>query len=529
MKRILSITLFSILAVTLSAQETYQNATIAGEDLNGTARYVGMGGAMDALGADISTIGTNPAGIGLFRHSSANVSFGFVSQQGTASFANGHKTNMSFDQAGFVYAHRTGPDSYVNFAFNYHKSNNFDYILSAADALSGASQNKLSYMKGKAGAFDLYNQNGVYTSDNSTFNQVDYLYYNMLLADDDDGNFYYNNANGYMFNRANTGYIGEYDFNISGNVNDRFYWGVTLGITDVHYKGYSEYVETLVSSDNSSIGSTLLADERRITGTGFNIKAGVIVRPLESYPFRIGFSVSTPTWYDLTTTNYTSLQLSNDFNPNYGRYDSGNIGVSYDFELYTPWTFNVSLGTTFGKYLAVGAVYEYADYGKLNSRIDTGTGYDWYTDSYWISSSSDRAMNRHTENTLKGVSTLKLGLELKPNDKLAVRLGYNYVSPMYESSGYKDGTIISPGSYYSSSTDYTNWGGTDRLTCGLGYMIDKFSVDLAYQFTTQKGDFYPFTSYYAGSSDSADDNNICGAVKVNNKRHQLLLTLGYHF
>ncbi len=41
-----------------TAQETYENANIATGDLNGTARYVGMGGAMDALGADISTIAT---------------------------------------------------------------------------------------------------------------------------------------------------------------------------------------------------------------------------------------------------------------------------------------------------------------------------------------------------------------------------------------------------------------------------------------------------------------------------------------
>ena len=38
------------------AQETYENARISDNDLNGTARYVGMGGAMDALGADISTM-----------------------------------------------------------------------------------------------------------------------------------------------------------------------------------------------------------------------------------------------------------------------------------------------------------------------------------------------------------------------------------------------------------------------------------------------------------------------------------------
>ena len=61
-------------AMPVVAQETYENAKIATEDLNGTARYVGMGGAMDALGADISTIGSNPAGIGLFRKSNISAS-----------------------------------------------------------------------------------------------------------------------------------------------------------------------------------------------------------------------------------------------------------------------------------------------------------------------------------------------------------------------------------------------------------------------------------------------------------------------
>ena len=61
----------AITALTASAQETYLDGTLLKPQLSGTARYVGMGGAMEALGADISTIGTNPAGIGLFRHSTA--------------------------------------------------------------------------------------------------------------------------------------------------------------------------------------------------------------------------------------------------------------------------------------------------------------------------------------------------------------------------------------------------------------------------------------------------------------------------
>ena len=53
MKRLVFILMSAFTVVPLFSQETYENANIATEDLNGTARYVGMGGAMDALGADI--------------------------------------------------------------------------------------------------------------------------------------------------------------------------------------------------------------------------------------------------------------------------------------------------------------------------------------------------------------------------------------------------------------------------------------------------------------------------------------------
>ena len=144
-----AVSLFTALSV--NAQETYENAKLAGEDLNGTARYVGMGGAMEALGADISTIGTNPAGIGLFRHSNVSISGGLLMQSDGKDFSNGKKTNLSFDQIGGVYSIRTGQKSFINFGFNYHKGKNFDYILNAANSLDGSSQNKQSYIKGMLG------------------------------------------------------------------------------------------------------------------------------------------------------------------------------------------------------------------------------------------------------------------------------------------------------------------------------------------------------------------------------------------
>ena len=131
-----------------AAQDTYENANMLGGDLNGTARYIGMGGAMEALGADISTIGTNPAGLGLFRHSNISLSVGLVNQQEAKKFDNLSKTNLSFDQAGFVWSDILGDESFLNFSFNYHKSRNFDRILQADNRFRyGASLSKLAFAK----------------------------------------------------------------------------------------------------------------------------------------------------------------------------------------------------------------------------------------------------------------------------------------------------------------------------------------------------------------------------------------------
>ena len=94
MKKIIAMAALGMAILPAAAQETYENAKVAWGDLNGTARYVGMGGAMEALGADISTIGTNPAGIGLFRKSSASLSLGMVSQQDAQSFGGGHQRQL---------------------------------------------------------------------------------------------------------------------------------------------------------------------------------------------------------------------------------------------------------------------------------------------------------------------------------------------------------------------------------------------------------------------------------------------------
>ena len=529
-------------ALSANAQETYENAKLAGEDLNGTARYVGMGGAMEALGADISTIGSNPAGIGLFRHSNVSLSAGLLMQSDGKEFSNGKKTNLSFDQIGGVYTTRTGQKSFLNFGFNYHKSKNFDYILNAAGSLNGSSQNKQSYIKGilgdeNSGGFfvrkDNNGKNVGYVDATPplpstppkvayTWSQIDDLYWNSLIPGST-GTYNYEKATGYTLDRAHTGYIGNYDFAVSGNLNDRVYLGLTFGMKDVNYKGYSEYRENL----NNTPG-VLVRDERKVTGSGFDITAGVIVRPVAESPFRIGAYVKSPTWYDLTTSNTTGLVYAQG-TTNKESY----ISNSYDFKMWTPWKFGFSLGHTIGNNIALGATYEYENYANINSRVNNGGYYDYYYDQYYESSIPDKNMNAHTKEVLKGVSTLKLGIEYKPVSNVALRMGYNYVGAKYASDRQKDPGLASFGTAYSSTTDYTNWGEINRFTLGVGYQVKKFNIDLAYQYSAQKGSFAPFSNIrditYTSSTATITESNIASITDVKNNRSQLLLTLGYRF
>ena len=520
MKKIFVFAALAIVAVQSKAQDavnldTYIGAQLATEDLNGTARYVGMGGAMDALGADISTMGSNPAGIGLFRHSQVSGSFGLVSQSEGKTFADGAKTNPSFDQIGVVISSRTGVSSFWNVGFNYHKSRNFNHVLSAAArSVNGSSQNRQTYIKGVNG--DLAKRYGV--------SMVDEFCLKMMESgtDPETGNPLYNyiNSDDYTFNRAQTGYIGEYDFNLSGNIDNRFYLGLTVGVKGVHYNSYTEYEETLNSISDPELKYVKMIDSHKITGTGFDIKAGIIVRPIEESPFRVGLSVASPTFYKLTTENLSSLS------DQYGMLLEMNDKA--DFRFNTPWKFALSAGHTINNELAIGASYEYADYSTNDMRAITSAGYDWYGE-YYDNSDSDPVMKAHAERTLKGVSTFKVGAEYKVDKNIAVRVGYNYVSPMYKSDGVRDLTLNSPGCMMASTTDYTNWKSTNRLTAGVGFYFDQFRFDVAYQYQMRKGDFYPYMNGLSGFDGVETVTNVCNAQEVKDNRHQLLCTLAYSF
>lgn len=559
MKRHIFYIVLCLCSAMAMAQETYESAQLATEDLNGTARYIGMGGAMEALGADISTMGTNPAGIGMFRRSWIGVSGGATMQSGQGnnnamagmSTSNG-KSNADMNQAGFIYSNKFSYNSHFNLGFNYHKSRNFNQIISAANSLDGlSSSNKMSWMR-------RYNYND-YKADNTYPTNINSAgitlldYYNIRSVNDPiydqfgDKEIYYWNANNYNAFRENSGYISEFDFNFSANFNDRVYIGLTFGLKDVNYKSEYSYMETLLDGPQGTPHGTYSFNEnRKISGTGFDVKFGAIIRPSEYSPFRFGLYIHTPTWYDLTcestlnVSTHAKIASGETLDGPMRKYNTSNVSNSfrYDYKIVTPWKFGASVGHTFGKMVAIGATYEYADYSSLKNRIKTGRvinsyydGWGVYTNSY-NTYSNDIQMNNHTEKTLRGVSLVKVGIEVKPSQLIALRAGYNYQSAIYKEDAKKSTTINaarSIGQDYSTQ-DYVNWKDTHRVTFGMGFTFDKnWALDLSYQYAIQNGDYHPFSSITTNSTDEGDSRCYDNPTTVKNKRHMINATLGYRF
>lgn len=536
--------LCTLLGTTIvSAQNLYDAARFMGSDLNGTARFVGMGGAMGALGGDISTMGTNPAGIGIYRSSDVMTTFGF-SNIGMKSNMNGDKNKLdkfqgSFDNVGFVISSRIGnetPLRFVNFGFNYRKVKSFDKNMVmnglVKDQFGAAmSQSDLFASLSKGLNVDYLESNAAFTDggpDAAPWLGAMALRTRVIGLDKPDGNWYASNV-GYVmdsegkkdflpvlgdYSSKEKGGIHSYDFNVAFNFYDRIYLGATVGAYSVDYSRYSMYRE----SYPGEVSTYSLENWFDTSGTGVDFKLGLIVRPFESSSFRIGAAIHTPTWYNLED-RASALMLSDiDMNSD-GTIDSKEELFEYDtmefpgesktkYQLVTPWKYNLSLGYTIGRSVALGAEYEYSDYSSAKLKYDDGLQMEDETSQI--------------KTGLKGVHTLRLGAEFKLAPEFSFRLGYNHVTAAMYDDTFKRIALNS----ISTSTEFSNLKATNNYTVGLGYKGSVFYADLAYQLHTYKEDFYPF---YNEVGEQFETIVVPNATKVTNTRSQVLLTLGMRF
>lgn len=516
----------------MMAQSAVDVNMLSQTELRGTARFMSMGGAFTALGGDLSTLNQNPAGIGVYRRSEIGVTLDLSGNKITSTTSSDKigstKTRFSCDNFGYIGTARLGgPMRTFSWGVSYNRLGSFNRVFSAYNnpAPSSLTNYIASFTDGTPESDLNFGDNyNPYSQSNADWLSI--LAYNSFLINPTATAGRYQGlrttgtVNDALSEVHESGYADEYAIDFGGNVSDVVMWGIGFGITDLSLNRTVTYSESLADARiPSSATSTLatgnagytLTNVSTTSGNGFNLKLGVILKPVNE--LRIGFAVHTPTWYSLNTTAYATTDYSY-FDPSYatGR-DNPLTGseytddATYNFHITTPWKMMVGVAGVIGSRAIVSADYEYQAYNsaKLSNQNNWG---EYIGNDY---------VNEDTKNYFKAANILRLGLEYRVSPSFSLRAGYSYTSTIT-----KQDVLDERQEVYTAGMNpaYTLQRGSNLFSVGFGYRYQAFYIDAAYVYRNHKSTYYAFTPYGDVAAPSAD---------LSNTTNSGILSVGFKF
>jgi hypothetical protein len=356
--------------------------------IGGTSRFISMGGAFGAVGADVSTAAYNPAGLGLFRRGEASFTGGlkFTNNTGTI-----YKNSTPVVDAKFIFSNfgiaiawesQNDPESRNVLAFS--NTQLVNYFNSTR--LTGYT-NSSSIAKDM---LTLANQN----SGTGLNNSYEGLGYNTYLLDfDSASNQYYSFLDTKRTVKQtrdilNSGRMNELNFSYAYSYKDKYYLGASLGIPRIEYQSgtthteaddrdsmritmtpdgpetfTSTYIEEPPYAYTGLLGFSSLRYEEyfKTTGSGLNLKIGGVARVNDVV--RAGLYYHTPTIYRLTDEYYNSLSVAFDNDPgNPIVLKEPENGGYFKYRVITPGRIGGNLAFLFKKKGLVAIDYEFVNY-----------------------------------------------------------------------------------------------------------------------------------------------------------------------
>ncbi len=497
------------------------------QDIRGTARYMGMAGAFGALGGDITTLGQNPAGIGVYRNNDIAATLDLSNQVSSAYTTAGKVSDNKFSVAcnnfGFVWAVRFNQSALknINFGFAYNKQKSFDRTYKASYRDVSGENSLTSYI---AQLSNGYTENDLDPTDSDTYDDMPWLNvlgYNANLINPNPSNnggvstqwsgVVGNDASGVgnLFVKEK-GSIDEYNFNMGGNIYNVFYWGIGITVTDFSYdlrSGYGEeFVNGYNTADKESInGWYLLENHLHTNGTGIKANMGVIMRIANN--LRLGVAFHTPNYYQMTDSYSAGVNRNFIGKEEYSATPYG----SYTYNFQSPWRLSASAAYVFGRKGILSAEYEYTASNNMTFEDDYSVNAFFQT-------------NEEIANMLNPTHTIKIGAEYMITNQFSGRLGYAHqTSPV--KSAYRSGLGIPT---VGTTTIYTLDRSTNYFTLGLGYRFTNIYIDAAYVHRYRNSDMFPFSPLLSGG----DHPNLAVSPQVaelDDHNNSFALTLGVKF
>lgn len=536
MKRFLSIALLICLSsLSLGAQNTLywggelispanmshmEAAKYAQTDhANLSARVAAMGGAFTSLGADLSSMAINPAGLGMYRTSQLSISSSFDNTRSTNSTSNiaGGKSNVSFNQLGAALNVYQGTGALVSFTvgFSYNKLADLNFTNRSewkdgnvtigeffAEQMYGINPAELGSSKTPFTNPDIYTDQwgGVlayrtYMIDPHLYNdefQGDYLV-NGIPVD--------NRVNSSLVTNSN-GRVEEYDFSMGFNFGNILYVGTTLGITGIEQMLSYSFREMYVGAQGKEMSSMDYMPQVANYGSGVNFKIGAILRPVSAV--RLGIAYHSPTRVSLTRD--FSAQMQTNFLPNTS-YVANSYINTYTYDYSSP------------SKLLLGASVSIADKALLSVDYDKV----WYGNMRMNSHDYNMA-NAFADDVAADLGTaenFRVGVEIHPTKNLYVRGGYAfYGSPLNsDATRYNDEGGTFYGTYKTHSENYS---------LGLGWRFASgSSLDLVWTLSRAHYTNSIMYDYFYENADSGEQIFVSGPTQMNTKHTSNTIGLTY--
>ena len=479
----------------------------------GTARSMSIGGAIGALGGDITSTYVNPAGLGFYKTREIVLSPSLIlnnnksGYRGTAT-DNTKKTGFQLGTTGAVFGgkiDRANHSTAFSVSVNQLASYNNKISYSGSNDYSSYSEQYLEQL--------VYDNASVDQAANNYPFGASLAYFTYLIDSTADP---FGNLTGYrslvpvgngntihqQYDEITGGGLYEVSFAFASNSNDKLFLGGSINIPLSFYTQDITYTETDPGSDvSNNFGYSTFTQNHKLNGAGFNGRFGIIYRPEQS--LRLGLAFHTPSYISYTD------KLSAGMTTNTEDYKGINTAKSSDFSNavsetqyneITPYKVVASAAFVFNEVENlklqkgfISADIEYVNHRGSRFLQQTGDGEgDPTVDDYYES------LNDIIKSYYKGAFDFRLGGEVK-FAPFAVRLGGAYYGSPYDDKALKANRILIAG--------------------GLGYRNYGMFIDLTVTQTFNKDVSFPYRLL--------DKANTFATL--NNKQMNVMLTVGFKF
>ena len=504
MKNYLILIIIGLLIPTAQAQETTPTDALqlAVENVTGSARFRAMGGALGAVGGDLSAINQNPAGSIFFANNFATFTGSSYNTKNTSRYfgtaRSENDSSLDINQAGvvFVFKDNNPKNDWKKFtvALNYENNNNFDNRIYSAgvNPFNSIDRYFLRFANGlpQEGGITLQTLENAFFEDLNFIDQQAFLGYQAYMfnpvSNTSQNSSYVTNVptNGNYFQdnfTVSTGYDSKFSANFATAYKDKLFLGVNLNYHFTDILKTTSVFESYGANNilTSGLQSVQFDTETHTFGNGFSFNLGAIVKATES--LRLGLAYQSPTWFRLQDEQRQAIN-ANCQNCGTNNPINFNPGITM---IYQPYTIQ-----TPGKWTG-SAAYIFEKKGLLSLDVSSKD----YSNTRFRPQNDYSGLNSFMSNALQNAIEVRLGGEYEYKE-FSFRAGYRF-----DESPYKVDQTFG---------DLTGYSG------GLGYTFGDSRIDIAYSYEHRN---FSYTFLSSGLTDPARvsryNNNVTVSYSMN--------------